>query len=286
MRRRDPLAAAAVALAVVAFAGSFTHVQEVVSGHGQTGWLSWAIAAMPEVSVLLAVLKVRRARTSGEATGWAWITGVTAAGFTVSANLATAEHSGWGYVAAAWPAWASIGAAGLIEMGGGRPEPAPTATPVPAPDMQAGEGIPGPVSRTGVRDSCLREPATLAGDAQDDELEPALEAGADPDPIPVVVQGDEQLDPVPEPVLEPALEPVVRPVAAARQRRPSTVTARAVKDAAPRRPLDDLRAELGAAIEAGDLPADPTAEAIRRHLQCSPARARALRGDPRRTQPA
>jgi hypothetical protein len=116
---RDPLTVAALLLAVVAFLGSFSHVQEVVNAHGQHGWISFAIACMPEVSVVLFVLKVRRARRTGEATVWAWIVGTSAAAFTVSANLATAEHSAWGYVVAAWPAWASIGAAGLIEMGGG-----------------------------------------------------------------------------------------------------------------------------------------------------------------------
>jgi len=125
VRRRDPLAVAAVALAAVAFAGSFDHVQATVNAHGQRGWLSYAIASMPEVSVALAVLKVRRARGTGEATGWAWLVGVSAAAFTVSANLATAEHSAWGYVVAAWPAWASIGAFGLIEVGGPAQEPVP-----------------------------------------------------------------------------------------------------------------------------------------------------------------
>lgn len=117
-RRRDPLTAAAVALAVVAFAGSFDHVRTVVAAHGQPGWLSWVIAAMPEVSVALSVLKVRRSRSTGEATAWAWVVGGSAAAFTVAANLATAEPSPWGYVVAAWPAWASISAAGLIELRG------------------------------------------------------------------------------------------------------------------------------------------------------------------------
>ncbi|WP_158221179.1 DUF2637 domain-containing protein [Kineosporia sp. R_H_3] len=93
---RDPLAVAAVLLAVTAFAGSFDHVRTVVADHGQTGWLSWAIAAMPEVSVVLAVLKVRRARSTGEPVAWAWVVGGSAAAFTLAANIATAEPSPWG----------------------------------------------------------------------------------------------------------------------------------------------------------------------------------------------
>lgn len=114
--RRDLLAVAAVVLAAVAFAGSFSHVRSVVAENGQDGWLSWAIAAMPEVSVLLSILKVRRARTTGEPTTWAWIVGGSAAAFTVAANLATATPTLWGYVVAVWPAWASIGAAGMLEF--------------------------------------------------------------------------------------------------------------------------------------------------------------------------
>lgn len=126
---RDPLAVAAVLLAVTAFAGSFDHVRTVVADHGQTGWLSWAIAAMPEVSVMLAVLKVRRARSTGEPVAWAWVVGGSAAAFTLAANIATAEPSPWGVVVAAWPAWASISAAGLLEVrpAGDRTRPVMTA---------------------------------------------------------------------------------------------------------------------------------------------------------------
>lgn len=161
--RRDPLAVAAVVLAVVAFAGSFTHVRETVEQHGQAGWLSFAIAAMPELSVLLAVVKVRR---DGVRQPWAWIVGGTAAAFTVAANLAQAEPSVWGLVVAGWPAWAALSAAGLIEIG--RPmaaeQPVPVAPvlaepvtdtpvavvePMPAPDSAEPPGASVPDVLTG-----------------------------------------------------------------------------------------------------------------------------------------
>ena len=110
--RRDPLALAALGLAGVAFAGSLTHVQATVAAHGQDGWLSWAIALMPEVMVGLSILKVRR--RTGDL--WAWVVGVSAVGFTLAANLAQAEFSVWGWVAAGWPAWAAVAAAGMIEL--------------------------------------------------------------------------------------------------------------------------------------------------------------------------
>ena len=116
MSRRDPLAAGAVLLAVTAFAGSFTHVQATVAQHGQQGWISWAIALMPEVMVWLAVLRIRVAHRDP----WSWVTLVSAGAFTVAANLAQAEPSPWGWVVAGWPAWAAISSAGMLKMGGPR----------------------------------------------------------------------------------------------------------------------------------------------------------------------
>lgn len=108
--RRDPRTWAALILAVVAFAGSFDHVRQTVSDHGQVGWLSWAIAAMPELMVLLTVYSVKQR----QATAWTWVTGGSAVLFTLAANLAQAEPSPWGYVAAGWPAWAAVSAVTLL----------------------------------------------------------------------------------------------------------------------------------------------------------------------------
>lgn len=119
---RDPFAISAGALAAVAFAGSFDHTRATVLEHGQTGWIATATALMPEASVLLSVLRIRRGGTTPQLR-WAWLVLVASAGFTILANLAQAEPSVWGYVVAGWPAWAAIGAAGFIEM---RPEEEPS----------------------------------------------------------------------------------------------------------------------------------------------------------------
>lgn len=132
----DPLATGAVLLAAVAFAGSFTHVQATVAEHGQEGWLSWAIALMPEVMVWLAVLRIRVAHRDP----WSWVTLVSAGGFTVAANLAQAEPSAWGWLVAGWPAWAAISSAGMLKMGGAQAAPvrvrvkAPPKTEGPRPE--------------------------------------------------------------------------------------------------------------------------------------------------------
>jgi hypothetical protein len=121
---RDPFAISAGALAAVAFAGSFDHTRATVLEHGQTGWIATATALMPEASVLLSVLRIRRGGTTPQLR-WAWLVLVASAGFTILANLAQAEPSVWGYVVAGWPAWAAIGAAGFIEMRPEEEEPSP-----------------------------------------------------------------------------------------------------------------------------------------------------------------
>jgi len=121
---RDPFALSAGALAAVAFAGSFDHTRATVLEHGQTGWIATATALMPEASVLLSVLRIRRGGTTPQLR-WAWLVLVASAGFTILANLAQAEPSVWGYVVAGWPAWAAIGAAGFIEMRPEEEEPSP-----------------------------------------------------------------------------------------------------------------------------------------------------------------
>ena len=110
---RRVMVGASLLLAVTAFGGSFTHVHETVAEHGQSGWISWAIAAMPELMVLLCVMRVRE----GSADIWTWATAVSAVGFTLAANLAQAEPSWWGFIAAGWPAWAAVASVKLLESG-------------------------------------------------------------------------------------------------------------------------------------------------------------------------
>lgn len=129
---RDPFAVAAVFLAAVAFAGSFDHTLATVQDHGQGGWVAVATALMPEVSVALSVLRIRKGGRPAQVR-WAWLVLVSSAAFTLWANLEQAQPSVGGLVVGGWPAWAAIGAAGFIEMSGpGREQPARAARP-PAP---------------------------------------------------------------------------------------------------------------------------------------------------------
>lgn len=143
MKGRDPLTWAAVLLGVVAFVGSFEHVSKTVAHHGQRGWLAVVIALMPELSVVLAVLKLRR---DGVGQLWPWLAGGSAVAFTVAANLAQAESSLWGVVVAGWPAWSAVSAAALIEFRADEPAAVtaleePRTSPAP-PAITSGQSTP------------------------------------------------------------------------------------------------------------------------------------------------
>lgn len=134
MKTRDPFALAAVFLAAVAFAGSFDHTLATVRDHGQDGWVAVATALMPEVSVALSVLRIRKGGRTAQLR-WAWLVLVSSALFTLWANLEQAQPTVGGLIVGGWPAWAAIGAAGFIEMSGApkavtRPVKRPSAQPV------------------------------------------------------------------------------------------------------------------------------------------------------------
>lgn len=146
LTRRDPFAVAAVFLAAVAFAGSFDHTLATVRDHGQGGWVAVATALMPEASVALSVLRIRKGGRPAQL-AWAGLVLVSSAVFTLWANLEQAQPTVGGLIVGGWPAWAAIGAAGFIEMSGpARERPAVKAPravrqapPASAPVVQGAE---------------------------------------------------------------------------------------------------------------------------------------------------
>ena len=123
----------------------------------------------------------------------------------------------------------------------------------------------------GVLRAALHGVLTPDGDVPEPVAAEATVATAEPVAPPVSIE-------TPESIEVPTSAPAVRPVrvAAARSSR-SQVTAKAARTDA------ELRAELGAAIEAGQLPPAPSAEAIRTTLRVAPPRARTLRDGLRTT---
>lgn len=98
----------------ISAAGSFTHIQRMAAGHGQDGWVSWAIAVSMELVVGMAALEILRDSRAGRHAGMPWLILLSGAALVLATNLATAERSPWGWILAGWPAVASMSATKLF----------------------------------------------------------------------------------------------------------------------------------------------------------------------------
>ncbi len=150
-----------VVLAGIAAAGSFTHIRDTATEHGQTGWMAWAIAVCIDLTCVMAAGERQRAKSTGRATGrLSWPTVVLVGGILLSlaANLAQADPSVWGWITAGTPAGAFLVAVSMLERrkaalvrrlalaGPGLLRPPPSAsTPSPSPSS-AGSSVPSSVS--------------------------------------------------------------------------------------------------------------------------------------------
>lgn len=134
MKRTDPWALrAALLLMAIAFAGSFTHVVGAVVAWGQAGWLAYLIAAMPELTVALAMRRI----VTGTADRTTWVALASSGAFTLAGNLHGAQHSLGGYLAAAAPAYFAVLALALgVHQGGDQLEQAAAAV-VTEPELVA-----------------------------------------------------------------------------------------------------------------------------------------------------
>ncbi|AQZ67778.1 SpdA protein [[Actinomadura] parvosata subsp. kistnae] len=148
-------------LAAIAGAGSFTHIRDTASQHGQAGWMSWAIAVCIDLTCVMAARERQRDKKTGRTQRGplSWPVLVLTGGIILSlaANLAQADPTIWGWITAATPASAFLIAVSMLERRATRLEPsapelAPVLTSTPVPEL-----IP-----------------TQAPDEQGDALAPAL----------------------------------------------------------------------------------------------------------------
>ncbi|MBB2912440.1 hypothetical protein FHS43_003723 [Streptosporangium becharense] len=125
-------------LAAIAGAGSFTHIRETATEHGQPGWMAWAVAVCVDLTCVMAARERQRDRKNGRRPdGWiSWPTLVLVGGIVLSlaANLAQAEPSPWGWITAATPAGAFLIAVSMLERRASEPRTEPSPVPVPVPD--------------------------------------------------------------------------------------------------------------------------------------------------------
>ncbi|MEV6038463.1 DUF2637 domain-containing protein [Nonomuraea sp. NPDC052116] len=129
-------------LAAIAGAGSFTHIRDTASQHGQTGWMSWAVAVCIDLTCVMAARERQRDKKAGKArpARLTWPVLVLTGGIVLSlaANLAQADPTVWGWITAATPAAAFLIAVSMLERRATRPESSTT----PAPSSSALELVP------------------------------------------------------------------------------------------------------------------------------------------------
>ena len=124
-------------LAAIAGAGSFTHIRDTATQHGQHGPMAWAVAVCIDLTCVMAARERQRDRRLGDTHRASWPTLVLAGGILLSlaANLAQAQPTTWGRIVAATPPASFLVAVSMLER---RATRTALERSVPAP-------IPGPV---------------------------------------------------------------------------------------------------------------------------------------------
>ncbi|MDL4815301.1 DUF2637 domain-containing protein [Actinomadura opuntiae] len=137
-----------VILAGIAAAGSFTHIRDTATDHGQRGWMAWAIAVCIDLTCVMAAGERQRDKRTGRDTGrLSWPTLVLVGGILLSlaANLAQADRSVWGWITAGTPALAFLVAVSMLERRKTAPAPANEQAPAPVP-VPDSSGLPSSTS--------------------------------------------------------------------------------------------------------------------------------------------
>ncbi|GGL19186.1 hypothetical protein Sme01_36300 [Sphaerisporangium melleum] len=176
-------------VALIAGAGSFTHIRDTATQHGQTGWMAWAVAVCVDLTCVMAARERQRDKRTGRTRAGlvSWPTLVLAGGILLSlaANLAQAHPSVWGWVTAATPAAAFLVAVSMLERRAvlHRPSPSPDAVPEPVPvpvPASAPMAVPAPASSPAGAPSPAPAPATATVAVPAPSLVPA----SSPRPVP------------------------------------------------------------------------------------------------------
>jgi hypothetical protein len=105
-------------LAVIAGAGSFTHIRDTSAEHGEAGPMAWAVAVCIDLTCVMADRERQRDKQAGiTARRLSWPTVVLAGGVLLSlaANLAQAQPTAWGRILAAVPPAAFLVVVSMIE---------------------------------------------------------------------------------------------------------------------------------------------------------------------------
>ncbi|GAA2136588.1 DUF2637 domain-containing protein [Actinomadura napierensis] len=178
-----------VILAGIAAAGSFTHIRDTATDHGQRGWMAWAIAVCIDLTCVMAAGERQRDRRTGRETGrLSWPTLVLVGGILLSlaANLAQADRSVWGWITAGTPALAFLVAVSMLERRKAATPAAERASSAPVLDNSAvPDSFSGPSSDASAVPSSASAPSSPWVVWEDDRPQTL-------DPVPTAqrVQGD------------------------------------------------------------------------------------------------
>lgn len=131
-------------LALIAGAGSFTHIRATATENGQNGWMAWAVAICIDLTCVMAARERQRDRKNGrQRRGWiSWPTLVLVGGISLSlaANLAQAAPTAWGWITAATPAGTFLTAVSMLERRAADPSQEESVRPaVPEPNQNEPE---------------------------------------------------------------------------------------------------------------------------------------------------
>jgi hypothetical protein len=130
-------------LAGIAGTGSFAHIRDTASEHGQSGPMAWAIAVCIDLTCVMAARERQRDKRTGRHTRMiTWPTIVLAGGILLSlaANLAQAEPTLWGWLTAGTPCGAFLVAVSMLER---------RRSTTPTPAATDGQHVQDPADRPG-----------------------------------------------------------------------------------------------------------------------------------------
>jgi Protein of unknown function (DUF2637) len=126
-----------VVLALIAAAGSFTHIRDTATEHGQHGWMAWAIAVCIDLTCVMAARDRQRDKHTRRTTGRISAPTLVLVGgilLSLAANLAQASPTPWGWITAGTPAGAFLVAVSMLERRKTVAPPADRPSPA-APDV-------------------------------------------------------------------------------------------------------------------------------------------------------
>jgi hypothetical protein len=111
------LVAIVLSVGVMAGAASFNHVHDWTmahSPHGTASWFGWANAVITELIPTAALIIIARRRRTGGSTGYPMFLLITAVALSLTAQLAVAERSPFGWMVSALPACAFFALSKLV----------------------------------------------------------------------------------------------------------------------------------------------------------------------------